>query len=223
MTRPLPQVKDLFFVLSDGFVAAPTIGYESLQSRGLAWTDSAVSQITVTDRGLQVAGLLPTEAEAVAGLLACVADVRCSWLRIVAARLKEAGQRRDIGELCQLIETLGLASREIREAMGDASLGPTAYSKLESELLGSGAEQPVNYPKLVRALGKTAEVMSKEIVTKPIRLKAVDPFEPNDSWCAGRVLQMPCVSAPHPRPLSSKRGEGREIIGGSLNEAGRGE
>ncbi len=223
MTDDLPVVNDLFSLLNDGAITSQLVGYSSLLSRGLVWCDTAASQLVVTERGLQVAGGLPAEAEAVAGLLGCIADVRSAWLRIVAARLREAGQRRDIGEMCQAIETLGLASREVHQAMGDASLQSTAYSKLENELYGIGAEQPVNYPKLLRVLGQTAEVMSKEIVTKQIRLNAVDPFEPRENWCAGRVLQMPCFATPHPQPLPPKRLEGSENIGGSLSEAGRGE
>ena len=234
MTEQLANVKVLFSLLKDGVISSPTIGYETLQSRGLVWCDSAASQVVVTERGLQVAGLLPTEAEAVAGLLGCIADVRSTWLRIVAARLREAGQRRDIGELCQAIETLGLASQEVREAMTRASLEPTDYLKIEHELFGSGAEQPVNYPKLLRVLGQTAEVMVKESAAKSICLKPVDPFEPKESWGVGRVLQMPSIAspassaktAPHPQPLSPEyRGEGSKklVLSGSCGDLSDGE
>ncbi|MDP1563438.1 MAG: hypothetical protein Q8M16_18815 [Pirellulaceae bacterium] len=220
MTEQLPNVKDLYSLLHDGVISSPTTGYKSLQSRGLVWCETTAGQVVMTERGLQVAGLLPTEAETVAGLLACLGDVRSDWLNIVAARLREAGQRRDIGELCQVIETLGLASQEVRDAIGNASLEVSAYAKLESELFGSGAEQPVNYPKLLRVLGRTAAVIRKELVTKPIRLKAVNPFEPKDSWCAGRVMQLPCITSPSPeaktgphrQPLSPKRGEGSQTF-----------
>lgn len=222
MTDRQLQVNELFSLLNHGVISAPIAYYESLQSRGLVWCDPVAGQVVVTERGLQIAGGLPTAAEAVAGLLGCIAVVRSAWLRIVAARLREAGQRRDLGELCQAIETLGLASEEVCDAMGNAALEVTAYSKRESELFGSGAEQPVNHPKLLRVLGKTAEVMSKELVTKPVLLKVVDPFEPKENWCAGRVMQMPCFATPHPQPLP-KPGEGRENIGSSLTEAGRGE
>ena len=229
MTEQPPHVKDLFSLTIDGVISASTVGYESLQLRGLVWCDPAYGQVVVTERGLQVAGLLPTEAEAVAGLLGCIAEVRMAWLRIVAARLREAGQRRDIGDLCQAIETLGLASHEVREVIESASLKPTAYSKIEQELLGGGAEQPVNFPKLLRVLGQTAEVMVKESAAKSIQLKPVDPFEPKESWCVGRVLQMPNILSsslsantnPHPQRLSPEyRGEGsqRLVLSGSCGD-----
>jgi len=224
----LPQVKDLHSLINDGVISVQTAGYESLESRELVWCELAARQVVVTERGLQVAGLLPTDAEAVAGLLGCIPEVRSAWLRIVAARLREAGQRRDIGELCQAIETLGLASQEIREALENASLGPTKYLQIEQELFGSGAEQPVNYPRLLRVLGRTAEVMVKEAAAKSIQLKPVDPFEPKESWCAGRVLQLPKLVSPsaspktttHPQPLSPKRGEGskRLVLCGDCDE-----
>jgi hypothetical protein len=205
----LPQVKDLHSLINDGVISVQTAGYESLQSRGLVWCELAASQVVVTERGVQVAGLLPTDAEAVAGLLGCIPEVRSAWLRIVAARLHEAGQRRDIGELCQAIETLGLASQEVRDALANASLGPTKYLQIEQELFGSGAEQPVNYPRLLRVLGRTAEVMVKEAAAKSIQLKPVNPFEPKESWCAGRVLQLPCVTNPSPPAPEAGRGERR--------------
>ena len=212
MKDTIPYFDDLFRMLRIGWVNSSVDDYESLQSRGLVWCDPVAGQVVVTERGLQVAGLLPTEAEAVAALLCCIADVRSAWLRIVAARLREAGQRRDIGELCQAIETLGLASQEVREAMESASLEPTDYSKIEQELLGSGAEQPVNYPKLLRVLGQTAEVMVKESASKSMRLKQVDPFEPKDSWCLGRVLQMPKLGSPSPPAPLPEAGRGEQRI-----------
>ncbi len=214
MTMQLPQIKDLVSLINDGVIISSTAGFESLQSRGLVWCEPTASQVVMTERGLQVAGFLPNGTEAVAGLLGCTAEVRSAWLRIGAARLREAGQRRDIGELCQAIETLGPASQEIREAMDNASLEPTEYLQIEQELLGSGAEQPVNHPRLLRVLGRTAEVMVKE-AAKSIHLKPVDPFEPKESWCAGRVLQLPCVTNPSPpAPLpEAGRGERRIEIG----------
>jgi hypothetical protein len=210
VTGQLPQVKELFSLLENGAISAPAAGFESLQSRGLVWCDRTTGQVVVTEFGLHIAGLLPTQAEAVAGLFGCVPDIRSAWLRIVAARLREAGQRRDVGELCQAIETLGPASHEVRESMKDASLQPSAFSKLEQELFGSGAEQSVHYPKLLRVLGQTAAVMVKDVTPKGVRLKPVDPFEPKESWCVGRVLQFPtlatpstdCKTAPLSQPLS---------------------
>jgi hypothetical protein len=230
MTIQLPQVKELFSLLNDGVISAPTAGYELLQSQALVWCEPTVSKVVVTARGLQVASLLPTEVEAVAALFGCIADVRTAWLRIVASRLREAGLRRDIGELCQAIDTLGLASQEVRQEMERASLEATAYSQIEQELLGSGAELPVNYPKLLRVLGQTAEVMMKEFAAKSVLLKHVDPFEPKESWSVGRVLQMPWLASPspetktaphpYPQPLSPKRGEGSQnlVLSGSVDD-----
>ena len=208
MSFRFPDVCELSRLIHYGEIDYSVASFTRLQTYGLVWCDADAGHVVITELGLKVAGALPSDAESVAAMFACLPEVRDAWIRIVAARLREAGQRRDIGELCQAIETLGIASREVREVIENASLEPTAFAKLEYELFGSGAGQPVNYPKMLRVLGKTAEVMVKESPAKTIRLKPVDPFEPKESWCVGRVLQMPSLQTPHPQPLSPKRGEG---------------
>ena len=219
MSVTLPRVSELFDLLHDGEIVASANAYAGLQSCGLVWCDAVIERVVITESGLRVAGTLPNDAESVAGLLACLPELRTAWMRIVAARLKEAGQRRDVGELCNAIETLGAASGRVRERLPHASLESTEFNNIEVELFGSGAEQPVNYPKLLRVLGQTAVVVERagESVGKQLELKPVDPLEPKASWCAGRVLQIPKITspslpawtAPHPQPPSPEyRGEG---------------
>jgi hypothetical protein len=195
MDKPLPPADALLSLLRFGSASSSNVGFDALRARGLLWFDESSKQMVIAQRGLRIANLLPTETEAVAGLLACDPSIRNAWVRLVAARLREAGQRRDLGDLCQAIETLGTASREVREAIGNASLAPTNFSELERTLFGSGAEQSVNYPKLLRVLGKTAEVISDVSPPKPLQLKTVDPFGPKETWCPGRVLQLPSLSS----------------------------
>lgn len=161
MSVTLPRVSELFDLLHDGEIVASANAYAGLQSCGLVWCDAVIERVVITESGLRVAGTLPNDAESVAGLLACLPELRTAWMRIVAARLKEAGQRRDVGELCNAIETLGAASGRVRERLPHASLESTEFNNIEVELFGSGAEQPVNYPKLLRVLGQTAVVVER--------------------------------------------------------------
>jgi hypothetical protein len=190
MNQALPSKDDLYLLLTTGCASAASREYSSLESHGLVWCDPASRQIILTARGLQVANSLPTESESIAALIACIDKIRFAWMRIVAAVLVEAGARRDALELCQSIETLGLASLPVRESIETASLGRTEFSIYEQELFGSGAEQPANFPKLLRTLGRSAVVKAKSALVKPHRLNQIDPFDPKSDWCAGRILRM---------------------------------
>lgn len=208
----LPRVNDIECLLQQGEIDASVECYAALQAGGLVWCEAAAQRVVITELGLKVAGSLPNDVESLAAVFACLPESRSAWMPIVAGRLREAGQRRDIGELCQAIETLGAASKSVREVLASASLDATDLNKLEVELFGSGAEQPVNYPKLLRVLGQTAEVFDRGSAggVKALALKPVDVLEPKIGWRVGRVLQMPWLNAPHPQPLSPKRGEGSQ-------------
>jgi len=111
----------------------------------------------------------------------------------VAARLREAGKRRDAAELCRAIDLLGAASRRIREALREASLLGTGYQALETALFGAPAEQALAWPKLLRAIGATADLVEGGQGQAAPPLEAIEPFDTRRNWCAGRLLQLPRV------------------------------
>ena len=160
-----------------------------------------------TDRAIARAGLvqlaarLPNVEETVAAVFACQPELRTAWLRIVAARLREAGKRRDAAELCSAIELLDVASRRIREELPNASLQPTGHQAMETALFGASAEQAVVWPKLLRVIGATAELVEGGRGSPAQPLPKVDPLDPRRTWCSGRVLQLPS-----PQPSPSGRG-----------------
>ena len=94
---------------------------------GLWSQDSSTGRIMARTGLVQLAARLPNFDESVAAPFACQSKLRFSWFRIVAARLREAGKRRDTDELCNAIELLGEASRMIREAVPNVSLQPSFY------------------------------------------------------------------------------------------------
>jgi hypothetical protein len=156
------------------------------------WNADAVTKCFVARATLiKLAGQLPNVDEAVAAVFACQPELRTPWLRIVAARLRESGKRRHVGDLCNGIDRLDGASRRIREELPKANLEPTGHEALESALFGAPAEQAVVWPKLLRAIGATAELVEGGLGHPAAPLPPVDPLDPPHTWCSGRILQLP--------------------------------
>jgi hypothetical protein len=162
---------------------------------GLWGLDQASGHVMGRASLVQLGGQLPNVEETVAAVFACQPELRIAWLQIIAARLREAGKRRDAGELCQAIEQLGDASKRIREQLPNANLQPTEYQALETALFGAPAEQAVVWPKLLRVIGATTELIEGGMGVPSAPLPAVDPLDPRRSWCAGRLLQLPATLA----------------------------
>jgi len=183
---------------------------------GLWSLDHATGRAMARATLVQLGALLPNMDETVAAVFACQPELRIAWLRIIAARLREAGKRRDAGELCPAIDQLGEASRCIREELPHANLRPTGHQALETALFGAAAEQAVVWPKLLRVIGATAELIEggdkfstcpsgssrpiRQVKNLPPHL-AVDPLDPRRSWCTGRLLQLPSTSPAEARPI----------------------
>ena len=136
--------------------------------------------------------------ETVAAVFACEPELRSAWLRIVVARLREAGKRRDAAELCSIIDQLGVASRQVRQLLSDASLQPTGHQDLEIALFGAAAEQAVIWPKLLRVLGATADLVEGALGQPAAAIPAVEPLDPKRSWCSGRIMQLPVLKDADP-------------------------
>jgi len=160
------------------------------------WSLDYATGRTIARSGLvQLGARLPNMDETVAAVFACQPEMRIAWLRIIAGRMRDAGKRRDAGELCQAVDQLADASRRIREEIPHASLQPTGYQALETALFGAAAEQAVVWPKLLRVIGATAELIEGGLGAPATPLPAVDPLDPRRSWCAGRLLQLPATHA----------------------------
>jgi len=166
---------------------------------------------------VQLAGHLPNLEETVAAVFACQPELRTPWLRIVAGRMREAGKRRDAGEMCSAIDLLNVASQRIREELPNASLQPTGYQALETALFGAPAEQAVVWPKLLRVIGATAELVEGGLGRPAAPLPSVEPLDPPRTWCSGRILQLPW-----PLTLALSRSERGQFVltgdYGPLNE-----
>jgi hypothetical protein len=162
---------------------------------GLWASDQLTGRVVARAGLMELSAQMPSIDETVAAVFACHSQLRAAWLRIVAVRLKEAGKRRDAGELCSTIDQLGPASRRIREELPSASLQPTGHQALETALFGAPAEQAVVWPKLLRVIGATADLVEGGLGSPAVPLPSVEPLDPPRSWCGGRILQLPWDAA----------------------------
>lgn len=169
---------------------------------GLWSLDPATDRAMARSELVHLAARLPNAEETVAAVFACQPELRTAWLRIVAARLREAGKRRDAAELCRAIETLREASRRIRDELPHCSLQATGHATLETALFAAPAEQAVVWPKLLRVIGATAEIIEGQRGQAVTALPTIEPLDPKRTWCNGRLLQLPVVYGTEPQELT---------------------
>lgn len=156
------------------------------------WTPSADnSRAVATSAAVKLLQALPSLPETIAAILSCEPDIRLAWGKIIAARLKELGQRRDTPELCEAINKLGQAASALLPLLPQSALTPTHYSDLERIIFEAPAEQAVATPKLLRVLGATAHLVEGKQGTPAESLPDIDPLNPSINWVRGRLLRLP--------------------------------
>ena len=155
--------------------------------------------------------ILPNLQETCAAILGCEPDIRMAWSRIIAARLKDLGNLKDVSGLIQAISTLGQASKIILQQIPDSAITPTEFTELEKIIFGTPAEQAPATPKLLRVLGATASLVEEKQGKPEPPLADVDSLNPAVNWVKGRILQMPYSPPSHNlgenSPPSSNLGE----------------
>ncbi len=195
MSDRLPSRADIQTLLRWGEARGEVPASPAFAQLGLFCADTETERTVATAALLGMAGALPNEDEVVAAVFACEPTLRREWLSVVSARLKEAGGRRDSAELCHAIDQLAAASETVRELLPDAKLQSTGYAELETELLGAPAEQAVVWPKLLRVIGATADIVEGRQGQTVEGAPAVEPLDATTCWCGGRILQLPRIDA----------------------------
>src|SRR5262245_12706596 len=165
------------------------------------------SRFVATLRLVELLRALPDTREAAAAVFACEPDCRRAWLRIIAARLKEMGQRREVEGLSAAISVLGVSGEVALAALPEAALNPTGMCDFELALFGAAAEQAVATPVLLRAIGATAELIEGERGAPTASLPDVTADDPRVNWLRGRLLRLPSSEEPP---------EASTILSGSL-------
>lgn len=186
-----PALRPLFALLGKGSCAPGDDGRDDVLN-GLAYPGADGERWIVSQRLLRVRETLSSDGEAVAALLATRPEIRAPWLRLLAARCREAGRLDDANALVQLVTHLDGAAAWVEQALPDAALQATKQTELERELLGVPADQARAVPALVRALAAAHRLSRWQAETLPI-LQPVDRTgnRPDRNWCSGRLIGQP--------------------------------
>ena len=156
------------------------------------WTASPSESRTVATPALvELLSRLPDEHEVLIGLAACSPKLRTAWQAILAARLREMGQRRDAESLCAAITELDRAAEAVRQLLPQAKLAATGFGELENLLFGCPAEQGPAFPKLLRAIGRTSPYVEGRVAPPVQPLPDVNPLTPETNWVPNRLLRPP--------------------------------
>jgi hypothetical protein len=203
VTRPGDSVAAVQALLQDGETASLPLDALPAGLRLGLWFRTADRLRCVATAGLaRLAARLPSRDEAAAAVFACEERHRSAWWPLVAARLKDAGRRRDLPELCVAIDQVGPASAALRTLLPRAALKPTGFAELETLLFGAPADQAVTAPRLLRALGATAELVEGGRGAPAAVVTDIDPLDPRNNWVRGRLLREPSAHE-LPRPGAS--------------------
>lgn len=169
--------------------ASDIAGLEVLADLGLLRYSACGERVSGTSLLVTFLQMLGRE-EAAAGVFALVPDIFTLWLRIVCARLEEAGSLSDCTGLVNMIDNHPFLAEKAVELWTERVLDVSAYVELERELWGFGAHEAQSFPILLRVVSKAAQIrkMSSGL---PKVLPRVNVETPEQNWVAGRLLLLP--------------------------------
>jgi hypothetical protein len=188
----LAAIRSMQALLHRGYAADPSQSLAPLL-RGIA--HPAAGGWVASRRVLAERQMLGRDSELVMALLALEPGLRVGWLRIAAARCREAAQLADEAPLIDMVSQLGAAAAWVDAELKNASMASTETAAVERELLGVSAEQAAAIPMLMRVLGSCHRLQSGQGADLP-RLDEVDPTgaQAQQNWCPGRLLALPGTS-----------------------------
>jgi hypothetical protein len=133
----LAAIRSVQALLQYGYAADPT---QSLAPLLNGIVHRARGGWVASQRVLAERQMLGSDNELAMALLALEPGFRVGWLRIAAARCREAAQLTDEAALMDMVSQLGIASAWVDAELPNASLAPTETAAVERELLGVSAE-----------------------------------------------------------------------------------
>lgn len=179
---------------------------EVFQQLGLWLFSEDKKTLIASKKLLRLRQSLNTDLDAVAAILATLAELQAVWANIVAAQLNDAAARNDVQVLSEQITNLGggagfvLSQTVLSQAQSPnstgASLISTEFTALESFLFGQGAEQGASYPKLLRALSTAAKLVDGLAKSKAqaIELLPIGEGDVTSHWIAQRLIELPLIT-----------------------------
>lgn len=170
---------------------------EVFQSLGLWLFSEDKKTLIASKRLLQLRQSLNSDLDAVAAILATLAELQTAWANIVAAQLNDAAARNDVQALSEQITNLGGGAGFVLLQKKNGSLNPTEFTTLENFAFGQGAEQSASYPKLLRALSTAAKLIddSKKFIPETNELSPIDEGNVTSYWLAQRLIELPRTKA----------------------------
>jgi len=185
------QIKTLNQLLKTGY-CPDTQATLAQNLNGLAHPTQDQTGWVISQRLLQIRQQLSTNQETIGAILTTQPDHRTHWLKIMAARAKEAGTISNGTALIQLITQLGPAATWVEQTLSQASLSPTPFGEQERQILGVSAEQAQALPMLTRILAASARLTTYQNQPLPT-IPPVDPAGTHThiNWCPGRLLALP--------------------------------
>lgn len=135
---------------------------------------------------------LSSDGEWVLALLTLNSNYRNPWLKLMAARCREAGLIAEPQVLIKLITDLGAVAQWITPILLEASLSKTATADLEREWLGHGLNENAAIPALTRILKTGYELCQQQgqnLPTLPLLDSTGEDIQRN--WRSGRLLALP--------------------------------
>ncbi|MDQ9090484.1 hypothetical protein RC083_02630 [Pseudoalteromonas haloplanktis] len=178
---------------------------EVFQQLGLWLFSEDKKTLIASKKLLRLRQSLNTDLDAVAAILATLAELQTVWANIVAAQLNDAAARNDVQALSEQITSLGggasfvlsqtvLSQAQSSKSLG-ASLNPTEFTALENFVFGQGAEQSASYPKLLRVLATAAKLIddSKKLISETNELSPIVQGDVTSHWLAQRLIELPLI------------------------------
>jgi len=189
---PKPTITSLRQLIQSGEAgASPLAAIPEGRTLGLWMLSADGSRAVATPAFVELLSRLPDDREMVNALAACSPSLRQAWQSVVAARLREIGQRRDAGAICSAIHELDRAAESVRLLLPRAKLDATGFGELEIQLFGCPAEQGPAFPKLLRAIGRTSPYVEGRVAPPVQPLPDINPLAAERSWAPNRLLRLP--------------------------------
>jgi hypothetical protein len=187
------QISSLARLMDQGFVADTD---EALQPFLRDIAHSTGDGWVLGRRLLSQRERLSSDNELVMAVLALDPSLRAPWLRVLAARCKEAGQMANDSLLVDLVSGLGESSEWVEAQLASASLDAMPTATVERELLGVSAEQSAATPALVRVIAAAYALQNARLPSLPV-LPPVDKngLRAHENWSSGRLLALPDTQA----------------------------
>lgn len=175
-------------LLRQGYLSDPDRRFQSIL-QGIAFptvSGWSASRILLSQRDS-----LGSDDELVMALLTLQQEWREPWVRIMAARCREAGQMAG-DSLPNLVTQLRGAAAWVEAQLPQASLVPSPTAAVERELLGVSVEQSAAAPVLARVLAVASALSASRNDSLPtLPLIEASGVQAEQNWVKGRLLALP--------------------------------